>query len=808
MNYVCHGAYANAMASLIMMLLSNFMRVGRLVAVLAGLTFTAAWAAPDPMLNLTEAEARWLAAHPAVRIGVDPGYAPYAFIDERGQFRGVAAEFADRVSALLGIRMDLVPLPAWTDIIQAAKARRIDVITTAVRLPDRERYLNFTRIYIPTPLAIITRADAPKLESPDALRQQSVALVSGYSSTQQVRQRYPDLNVRFFATPLEGLRAVSGGEADVYVGVLGVSTWLASQHGLSNLKVNAGYEMIENGQRYGVRKDWPELVALLDKALAAIPDDDKAAIFQRWVPVLLETRAEERLALTDAEKAWITTQPTIRVGVESAQPPFQFLDAQGRPAGMVADYLELIADRSGLRFEMVAEADPQRLLTRARSGEIDVIAAPRREDGIRTGFELTRPYYTSPLMVIARQDDADGFGGDVRSLYGHRVAVRRGSLAEDFLAAYPDVTIVGAESVAAALQTVAEQRADAMVGEAGHALRVLENSDLTGLRAEAPIDRSEVAFRMAVRPDWPYLASILNKAAASITPEEAAGIRRRWVGVPLDVGWNPRTVALWVLLAAAAAALGYALVLRQNRRLAREVAQRKAAEEAAQHAHKELETFAYAISHDLKAPLRRIAGFSHILADDHAARLDAEGRDFLGRIEAGAVRMDRMVDDLLAYSRLESRRIGRERIAIAPLLRELVEDRAGDAEYAASAISVEVPEDLTVLADRDGLAQVLRNLLDNALKYSRKAASPVVEIRGRKDKAVCLLWVRDNGVGFDMAQHDKIFEIFQRAHGEAEFPGTGVGLALVRRCVQRMGGRVWAESTPGQGTTFHVELPA
>lgn len=779
-----------------------------LLAVLAGLTFAAAGAAPDQKLNLSEAEVRWLAEHPVIRIGVDPGYAPYAYIDEKGRFRGLAAEFADRVSALLGIRMERVPLPSWTDIIEAARARRIDVITTAVRLPERDAYLGFTRIYIPTPLVIVTRSDAQKMEGPDDLRLQPVALVNGYSSSHQVRQRYPDLKVLPVMSPLDGLRAVSAGEADAYVGVLGVSTWLASQHGLSNLKVNAGFEMVDNGQRFGVRKDWPELVALLDKALAAIPDEDKAAIFQRWVPVLQETRAEARLALTDVEKAWITTQPKIRVGVESALAPFQFLDAQGRHAGMVADYLELLAERSGLDFEAVAEADPKRLLERARRGEIDVIAAPRRGDDYRNGFQLTRPYYASPLMVIMRHDDANGFGGDVRALFGRSVAVRRNGLSDDFLGEYPKLRILEFENEVAALRAVAERRADVMVGESAHVLRVLENAGVRGVRAAGPLERAEVAFRMAVRQDWPNLVTIINKAAASITLEEAAAIRRRWIGVPLDVGWNPRIVALWVLLAAAVAALGYALVLRQNRRLAREIEKRRAAEEEARRNSKELETFAYAISHDLKAPLRRIAGFSHILADDHAAQLDAEGRDFLGRIEAGAVKMDRMVDDLLAYSRLESRRIGRERIVLAPLLRELVEDRGGDEQYAGTAIRLEVPEGLSVLADHEGLSQVLRNLLDNALKYSRKAASPVVEIGGRREKDACLLWVRDNGAGFDMAQHDKIFEIFQRAHGEAEFPGTGVGLALVRRCVQRMGGRVWAESAPGQGATFHVELPA
>ena len=216
------------MTSWILTLSSTLLRPGRfgfaaftrslpMLAVLAGLTFTSAWAAPDPRLKLSDAETRWLAAHPVIRIGVDPGYAPYAYVDAQGRFRGVAAEFADKVSALLGIRMELVPLPSWTDIIEAAKAHRIDVITTAVKLPEREAYLGFTRMYIPTPLVIVTRADTPRLESPDDLQHYPVALVTRYAGSKKVLQRHPDLKVLFVETPLEGLRAVSAGDADAYV---------------------------------------------------------------------------------------------------------------------------------------------------------------------------------------------------------------------------------------------------------------------------------------------------------------------------------------------------------------------------------------------------------------------------------------------------------------------------------------------------------------------------------------------------------------------------------------------------------------
>ena len=121
-------------------------------------------------------------------------------------------------------------------------------------------------------------------------------------------------------------------------------------------------------------------------------------------------------------------------------------------------------------------------------------------------------------------------------------------------------------------------------------------------------------------------------------------------------------------------------------------------------------------------------------------------------------------------------------------------------------MKIEIPAQW-VSADRDGLAMALRNLLDNALKFTRDTSEATIEIGMRKEAHVCILWVSDNGIGFDMKFHERIFEIFQRLQLAEDFPGTGIGLAIVRRALQRMGGRAWAESTPGQGATFYLELP-
>ena len=240
---------------------------------------------PRPALNLTVDEQRWLDAYPVIRVGVDPAYAPYSFVDTDGQFDGVAAAFLARVSATLGVRFEPVVHLSWPELVEALKARRIDAIATMVHLPEREAFAAFSDIYLPTPLVVMTRRDAPQLASVNDLADQRLALVEGYSSSKQVMARYPALAPVFVPTPLDGLRAVAAGEVDAYVGVLGINTYLAAQQGMANLKVNAAFDMRDNGQRFAVRSDWPELARLVNKALATITEQEREAIFRPWISV-------------------------------------------------------------------------------------------------------------------------------------------------------------------------------------------------------------------------------------------------------------------------------------------------------------------------------------------------------------------------------------------------------------------------------------------------------------------------------------------------------------------------------------------
>jgi len=219
----------------------------------------------------------------------------------------------------------------------------------------------------------------------------------------------------------------------------------------------------------------------------------------------------------------------------------------------------------------------------------------------------------------------------------------------------------------------------------------------------------------------------------------------------------------------------------------------------------ELEAFSYSVSHDLRAPLRAIHGFARILLEDHGAGMDGEAKRVLGVIDENTRRMGQLIDDLLAFSRLGRKEIETARVDMAELVRGVVDEirrHAGDR-----------PLEITVGAlppargDRNMLRQAVTNLLDNAAKFTRKRTPGRIEVGSQANGAEAVYYVKDNGAGFDPRYASKLFGVFQRLHRAEEFEGTGVGLAIVQRVVQRHGGRVWAEGKLDGGATFYFTLP-
>jgi signal transduction histidine kinase len=222
-------------------------------------------------------------------------------------------------------------------------------------------------------------------------------------------------------------------------------------------------------------------------------------------------------------------------------------------------------------------------------------------------------------------------------------------------------------------------------------------------------------------------------------------------------------------------------------------------------ANKELEAFSYSVSHDLRAPLRAIDGFSRILLEDYSDKLDEDGNRILEVVRKNAQKMSQLIDDLLSFSRLTRHAVEASAIDMTDLAKSVFEElNAADSERRPQLKIESIP---SAHGDRALMRQVFVNLLSNASKYSRLKDEPVIEVGGGTENGNNLYYVKDNGAGFDMRYVNKLFGVFQRLHGPEEFEGTGVGLAIVQRIIHRHGGKVWAEGKVNEGATFYFTLP-
>ncbi len=259
---------------------------------------------------------------------------------------------------------------------------------------------------------------------------------------------------------------------------------------------------------------------------------------------------------------------------------------------------------------------------------------------------------------------------------------------------------------------------------------------------------------------------------------------------------------LGAILPVLSRALAIGQLRKENEELNQRVRERTAELEVT---NQELEAFSYSVSHDLRAPLRALGAFAHLLARDHAAQMPVEAQRLLSRVTTNAQRMEHLIEDLLRFSRLGRQPLAKEPVHMSALVQEVLQElRPEHSDRNIEVVVGDLPENI---GDLSLLRQVYVNLLSNAFKFTRQKEHAVVEVGYQQDEEETVYFVRDNGVGFDMRYAAKLFGVFQRLHSTTQFEGTGVGLSIVQRIIQRHGGRVWAEAAVNNGATFYFSLP-
>ncbi len=483
----------------------------------------------QPDLQLTVEETDWLRRHKRLRIAIDPDFAPYEFADENGRHQGVSAEMLKILGSKLGVDFDLVPSTGWDQSLQLAMQRKVDILPLVNRNPERETHFDFTEPYLTTQRQIITRRQQEEIRGADDLAGHTLALPHGYSIIPLARKLWPDARINEVKDIPTALHQVAFGAADATILSSGVASYWLDREEIANLTI-AG-TLGEPG-RLGLasRNDWPLLGAILQKALKTIDEDQRRTLRRRWVFLGDDRLDRHQLGLTPAELAWIEQHPVIRVGTGVELPPISYTGLNGDYQGLSAAYLNILEKRLGIHFSVETGGRWSDVLDRVQSRELDMVSAISLTEERQQYLTFTLPYHVAPTTIYVRRNTP--LPTRLSELEGQVVAIEKNYWSHERLSTeYPSIRLRVMEDTEAALQAVEEGRAEAYVGNRTIADRLIEERHLQQLVAAAPaVELGKTELRMGLRKDWPILAQILDKALASITPEEHRMLKRDWLG--------------------------------------------------------------------------------------------------------------------------------------------------------------------------------------------------------------------------------------------------------------------------------------
>ena len=529
-------------------------------------------------------------------------------------------------------------------------------------------------------------------------------------------------------------------------------------------------------------------------------------------PLNLSAQAGEtaftRDSLTGEERAWLASHPVIRIGIDNAWPPLEFVDGAGDYSGMAADYLALVEQRLGIELRIETGKSWNEVVQAVKAGELDafslVVETPQRKEYL----EFTDPYLSFPYVIITLDDKP--FVDGIEGLRGETVAVVKNYAIHDLLKRnHPDLDLYNSATVKEGLEAVLVGKVFAFVGNLAVVTQVLRDVGITNLKVSGQTQyRSSLG--MAVRKDFAQAVPIFNSALASISNAERDAIHARWLRVQFDKKVDLSSILAVLLISF----MVFAAFFLWCRRLSREISKRVVAEVGLTAAKREADrsneaksAFLANISHELRTPMNGVLGMAGLLLKTD---LSDKQRHFVSRVQQSGDALLHLLDDILDLSKIESGQLELEVVdfdlqdlvdGVTTIMGSRAQEKAISLDVA---ISAEVPSKL--LGDPGRIRQVLYNLVGNAIKFTEQGhvTLRITKRATREGSFVLRFAVTDTGIGIAEDARDKIFDKFTQADASTTrlYGGSGLGLSICRELASSMGGDVGVNSTVGVGSTF------
>ena len=525
--------------------------------------------------------------------------------------------------------------------------------------------------------------------------------------------------------------------------------------------------------------------------------------------------AGKDISWTEAERAFMGEHTVIRLGVDPGFVPFEFIDDNGQYVGIAADYLSLISEKTGLQFEVVKGLTWQEAYEQALSGKLDALPAVGKTEEREEHFLLSQPYYHFKRVIVTRESDTEI--ASIEDLEGLAVAVQRNSSHHSYLLSYPKINLSLYDSVEAALTAVATGSEKAFLGNIATTNYLIRANALTNLRYVSFEAEKEQALYFAVRRDWPELASIFDKAMATMTEAEKLAIQNKWIALGTDIDYRPLIRVLVII------GSGIAIVMAVSfywiARLRKEIRQRKQIQKDLEKAKQEADeanafksSFLARMSHEIRTPLNAITGMAYLMK---RTNLTLTQRMYADRITQASSNMLNIINDILDYSKIEAGKVDLDVTSFS--MDQMIQDVVNIVLYKIEeqGIGFKLKKDPLVpnwfIGDSKRIEQILLNLLNNAAKFTTQGevSLDIRLLATEKEKHHLVFTIKDTGIGMNEDQVKRLFSPFMQGDSSINrrFGGSGLGLSIVKSLLDMMDGKIQVFSTPGEGSTFIMHLP-
>ncbi len=781
-------------------------------------------------LILTDEEQVWISEHPILRVSNQMEWAPFDFV-RAGEPAGFSVDYMNLALEKVGLKADFINGYTWEELQALIQNKKLDIIHSLIRTPNREKYLDFSKPYLDMELAYFGKTGTEWIEDIDDLREKKIGVVEGSGSDEIYRQEYPEIEPVEFASVTEASIALSNGMIDLYVGRIPIINYAINKNFIRDLEIVGEVylpnSIPDNLIRVGTRKDWPLLIKIVEKGMSSITEEEYNDLSIKW-----QTQAGNNgeINLTPEERTWLSEHKIIRVAADPGLAPLEFIDQKGDVSGISGTYLAEISRLLDVQFQWVENQNWAEGYDKIKSGEADIVSAATPTPDRRKYLEFTDSYMSLTSMIFTRKENQPL--GTMEALHDHKVAQVKDYAVTSFIKQdYPDIDVIEFNSVNEALLNVNNGNAEAFIGSMVIASPVIADENLEDIivAGESPYKVEEV---IGIRKELPLLISSMQKAIRSIPSIEKNAINRKWMSMENQLKPDYDLIRNIVILSF----IVFLFILMWNTRLRREVKRRKVvegqllnsqmiAEEAkvkaeksqaeAEIASEAKSRFLANMSHEIRTPLNAIIGFSEAMTIGIYGEISPpKYKEYLQDISDSGQHLATVINDILDLSKIEA---GKWQLHEGVFdLDDCIGDAFNMLKASAQAKKILLSyikddEDQRILMNGDvhSIKRTVINLLSNSLKFTDVGGAIICHV-SINYKGAGVIEIKDNGIGIPEDRLDQVlkpFEQIEQSHDLNE-EGTGLGLSIVQKLVELHGGEFTLRSEENVGTSAIITLPS